>query len=117
MAYGGRGIRVEAEDGLRFLVPVEWTNLRPRPAPPERDGRSVRLTVGALLQISKWVGARVCALESQNSQEVEGPRDVGDNNLDGEGRAGSVESRVAVVGQVDPPGPGCGADGHERGGR
>jgi len=70
--YGHYGLRVELPDGQMRLLPVAWTDLRPRAAPPVIQGRLSRLAPAALRQLSVWVGARMStpSPEKLDSTEV-----------------------------------------------
>lgn len=71
--YGHHGLRVELPDGQIRLLPVAWTDFRPRSAPPVIDGRVSRWAPEALRQLSAWVVARMSTRspEKLDSTEVD----------------------------------------------
>jgi len=95
-SYGARAVLVETNQHLRLIVPLAWTDLKPRLLPAEHRGRPVYLLSEALLQLAAWVQARA---SGKDSEEV-GYRDEEDETLgretggrDGEqGRAAASET-------------------------
>ena len=61
MVVGARGddaVYAELPDGRRCYLPLAWTDRRPRPPVPVAGGRPVKLSLGALRALSKWLAAR-----------------------------------------------------------
>jgi len=56
--HGRTAVFVERDDGDKRLIPVAWTDLRPRPEPLQVRGRSVRLAPAAARELSAWVAER-----------------------------------------------------------
>ncbi|MCP3882754.1 MAG: hypothetical protein GY701_30820 [Sulfitobacter sp.] len=109
--YGRHSVRVEADDGERFILPVAWTNLRPRSAPLQWEGRSVVLAPSTLLAVDAWVAAR----SREEVEEFAADDDLGDNPDDEGGRTRGDASPDALVGQADPSASHRRARGSQRG--
>jgi len=61
--YGTEAVWVERDDGDRRVIPVTWTSLIPRVPCRLRDGRSVRLSTDAALELARWTSARRDSIE------------------------------------------------------
>ena len=92
-SYGARAVRIETDQQLRLIVPLAWTDLKPRLLPAEHIGRPVHLLSEALLELAAWVVAR----ESGRDSEEVGHRDGEDETLGREtgGRDGEQERATA----------------------
>jgi len=86
-------VRIETDQHLRLIVPLAWTDLKPRLLPAEHAGRPVHLLCDGLLELATWVEARV---SGKGSEEV-GHRDGEDETLGREtgGRDGEQGRTVA----------------------
>ena len=56
--FGKDTVWIERPGYERRIVPLIWTDLHPLPAPPEVDGKPVRLSVAGALALSAWVSSR-----------------------------------------------------------
>ena len=58
-SFGDRAVVVEREDGDRRIIPVYWTSLAPLASCRLSDGRTVRISPQAAVNLSRWVSGRV----------------------------------------------------------
>jgi hypothetical protein len=56
--FGPDAVWVERDDGDRRIIPATWTSLIPRAPCRLRDGRSMRLSPDAALELARWASAR-----------------------------------------------------------
>ena len=97
-AYGRSAVRVETADGTIRLLPLDWTNLQPRPDPLVLDGHVVRLAPDALRALACWVHART---DGQKLDLVDREDHKPD---DGVGKLSPTSAAAAaVVGQARAP--------------
>jgi hypothetical protein len=57
-SFGDRAVVVEREDGDRRIIPVFWTSLAPLVSCGLSDGRTIRVSLQAALELSRWVSTR-----------------------------------------------------------
>jgi hypothetical protein len=57
-SYGASAVRVETQAGQCLILPLDWTDLKPRAWLVERAGRTVHLAPDALRDLAAWVEAR-----------------------------------------------------------
>jgi hypothetical protein len=57
--YGDRAVVVERENGDRRIIPVSWTSLVPVVSCRMSDGRQIRITPQAAIDLSHWVSIRL----------------------------------------------------------
>jgi hypothetical protein len=60
-SYGTGSVRLETAQGRQLIVPLEWTDLRPRVLQTLHAGRTVHLEPVALQELARWVEARAAA--------------------------------------------------------
>ena len=58
-SYGDRAVWVEHENGDRRIIPVSWTSLVPVISSQLRDGRTIRISPQAAIDLSRWVSSRL----------------------------------------------------------
>jgi hypothetical protein len=94
-----RAVLVETGQNLRLVVPLSWTDLKPRLLPAQHSGRPVYLLSEALLELAAWVQARA---SGKGSEEV-GYRDEEDETSGREtgGRDGE-QGRATASGTGEP---------------
>ncbi len=133
--HGPDALWVETSEGILTIIPVAWTDWRPRPAALELDGKPVRLAPEAMKLLSAWVAGRSrgskCKKVGSSSRSVPGVHpDAAANESEGHGKASRVPARVrvqqsshrsaaAVVEQAGTPDADRGSDSQttKRGGR
>jgi hypothetical protein len=57
-SFGDRAVWVEREDGDRRIIPVSWTSLVPLVSSRLSDGRTIRISPQAAVDLSRWVSCR-----------------------------------------------------------
>src|SRR2546426_10984556 len=57
-SFGDRAVVIEREDGDRRIIPVFWTSLAPLVSCRLSDGRTIRVSTQAALELSRWVSIR-----------------------------------------------------------
>jgi hypothetical protein len=58
-AHGPDMVWAEQSDGRLTILPLSWTDLTMQPEPGQVNGRTALLCSKAVLQLSKWVRARI----------------------------------------------------------
>ena len=58
-SYGDRAVVVERENGDRRIIPVSWTSLVPLVSCRVSDGRTIRITPQAAIELSRWVSIKL----------------------------------------------------------
>ena len=58
-SFGDRAVSVEREDGDRRIIPVSWTSLVPLVSSRLSDGRTIRISPQAVIDLSRWVSSRL----------------------------------------------------------
>jgi len=58
-SFGDRAVWVERENGDRRIVPVSWTSLIPFVSSRLSDGRTIRISPQAAIDLSRWVSSRL----------------------------------------------------------
>ena len=58
-SFGDRAVVVERENGDRRIIPVSWTSLIPLVSSRLSDGRTIRISPQAAIDLSRWVSSRL----------------------------------------------------------
>ena len=58
-SFGDRAVWVERENGDRRIIPVSWTSLVPFVSSQLSDGRTIRISPQAAIDLSRWVSSRL----------------------------------------------------------
>jgi hypothetical protein len=58
-SFGDRAVVVEHENGDRRIIPVSWTSLVPLVSIRFSDGRTIRISSQAAIDLSRWVSSRL----------------------------------------------------------
>jgi hypothetical protein len=58
-SFGDRAVLVERENGDRRIIPVSWTSLVPLVSNRLSDGRTIRISPQAAIDLSRWASRRL----------------------------------------------------------
>jgi len=58
-SFGNSAVWVEREDGDRRIIPIFWTSLVPAASSALCDGRTIRISPQAAIDLSRWVSSRL----------------------------------------------------------
>ena len=58
-SFGDRAVWVERENGDRRIIPLSWTSLFPFVSSRLSDGRTIRISPQAAIDLSRWVSSRL----------------------------------------------------------